>query len=127
MMIVVVIIAVLAGVGYNYYGDSIEEARLNTVKINLRTVKDAIARYFKDHLTYPKSLDQLRGPYLMQSVNELLITPLGGDAQIELNISSVAGANVYHSPESDMIWTSNLNTGEQFKNIRVKFQGIYLY
>lgn len=131
MLIVVAIIAVLAGVGYNYYGDSIEEARINTVRLNMRTVKEAIGRYFKDRMVYPTSLDELRGPYLQQSVQELVLNPLlesDGAAQIELRVSTVAVSdNVYHIPESNLTWESNLSTGKQFKAIRVRFQGNYLY
>ncbi len=130
MLIVVAIIAVLAGVGFSYYSDSIEEARINTVKMNMRTVKDAVARYFKDRMAYPTSLDELRGPYLQQSVQELILNPIlpgDGNAQIELKISNVAENNVYHVAEEDTTWTSNLSSGKQFKDIRVKYQGAYLY
>ena len=130
MLIVVAIIAVLAGVGYNYYGDSIEEARINTVRLNMRTVKEAIGRYFKDRMVYPTSLDELRGPYLQQSVQELVLNPIqesDGTARIELQVSTIPGDNVYHTSESNLTWESNLSSGQQFKAIRVRFQGNYLY
>jgi prepilin-type N-terminal cleavage/methylation domain-containing protein len=130
MLIVVTILAVLAGVGYNYYFDLIDEARVNTVKGNMRTVKDAIARFFKDRLVYPTSLDELRGPYLQQSVAELILNPLlpqDGTAQIEIQVPAGADINVFQVPEAGLTWTSDLASGKQFKNIRVKFGGNYLY
>lgn len=130
MLIVVTILAVLAGVGYNYYFDLIDEARVNTVKGNMRTVKDAIARFFKDRMVYPTSLDELRGPYLQQSVAELILNPLlqyDGTAQIEIQVPAGADVNVFQVPEANLTWTSDLASGKQFKNIRVKFGGNYLY
>lgn len=130
MLIVVTILAVLAGVGYNYYFDLIDEARVNTVKGNMRTVKDAIARFFKDRMVYPTSLDELRGPYLQQSVAELILNPLlpqDGTAQIEIQVPAGADINVFQVPEAGLTWTSDLASGKQFKNIRVKFGGNYLY
>lgn len=130
MLIVVAILAVLAGVGYNYYFDLIDEARVNTVKGNMRTVKDAIARFFKDRMVYPASLDELRGPYLQQSVAELILNPLlpqDGTAQIEIQVPAGADVNVFQVPEANLTWTSDLASGKQFKNIRVKFGGNYLY
>ncbi|MGM0598829.1 MAG: type IV pilin protein [Candidatus Rifleibacteriota bacterium] len=129
IMIVVAVIAVLTGVGFNYYQDSLVEARLNTVKLNLDTVKEAISRYFKDHMTYPVSINELKGPYLQQSVQELILSPLqplDSNARIEIKVSNVAEDNVYHVDESDTTWTSNLTSGKQFKDIRVRFQGNYL-
>ncbi|MEW6709237.1 MAG: prepilin-type N-terminal cleavage/methylation domain-containing protein [Candidatus Riflebacteria bacterium] len=131
MLIVVAIIAVLSGVGFSYYSDSIEEARINTVKMNMRTVKDALARYFKDRMVYPTSLDELRGPYLQQSVQELILNPIlpsDGNAKIEVQVPPNVGDNAYHIAEANMTWVeSSLSTGKQIKNIRVNLSGIYLY
>jgi prepilin-type N-terminal cleavage/methylation domain-containing protein len=131
MLIVVAIIAVLAGVGFNYYGDSIEDARRNTVKMNLRSVKEAIARYFKDHMVYPTSLEQLHGPYLQQTVEQLVLTPLqavDSNAKIEIKTPKpAADVNIYHVPEADTEWIDNLTLGRQFNDIRVYYQGTYLY
>jgi general secretion pathway protein G len=131
MLIVVVIIAVLAGVGFNYYADSVEEARINTARVNMRTVKEAIGRYFKDRLSYPTSLDELRGPYLQQSVQELIlnpILPLDGSAKIEVQVPPNVVDSAYHTPEASMAWVdASLSAGRQIKNVRVIFNGTYLY
>jgi prepilin-type N-terminal cleavage/methylation domain-containing protein len=119
IMIVVAVIAVLTGVGFNYYQDSLVEARVNTVKLNLDAVSEAISRYFKDHMTYPTSINELKGPYLQQSVQELLLTPLqplDSNVRIEIKVSNVANENVYHVEESNTIWSSNLTGGKQFKD-----------
>jgi prepilin-type N-terminal cleavage/methylation domain-containing protein len=129
ILIVLTIIAVLLGVGFNYYQDSVEEARVNTVKLNLRAVKEAMARYFKDKMVYPTSLEDLQGTYLQQKVEALILYPLqkvDSGAKIEIRVSNVAETNVYHAPESELVWTDNLATGKQFKNIRVKYLNNYL-
>lgn len=124
MLIVVAIIAVLVGVGSAYYQDTVEEARLNTAKLNLKTVKEAMARFFKDRMVYPNSLDDL-GPYLQQSVTVLVLTPIqpiDPNAEIQLQVPTAVGANVFHVDEADTEWiAANLNPGKQFRNIRVKY------
>lgn len=139
MLIVITIIAVLSGVGYNYYSDSLLEARENTVKYNLKVVRDAISRYFKDNMAYPTSLAALQGPYIQQPVNSLLVTPLAGVAEIEILGTTTADVNIYHysykdangdgldDVDSELNWIKDsLGTCKQFKDIRVKFQGTYL-
>ncbi|GAB4274235.1 MAG: hypothetical protein Kow0029_14400 [Candidatus Rifleibacteriota bacterium] len=144
LLIVVAIIAVLVGVGFNYYQDSLEDAKINTVKMNLNAVRDAIARYFKDRMVYPASLDQLHGPYLQNTVEELVLRPLqtiDPSAKIELLGTTTVGiVNIYpygftdadndHYGDpgvSQLDWIdSSLGTCTQFRKIRVKYGGTYL-
>ena len=130
MLIVVAILAVLAGVGFGYYVDYIEDARRNTARTNLITVKEAISRYFKDRMVYPTSLNELQGPYLQQNPNQLLLGPIqpaDPNASIELKVPDTAGKNAFHTPESEMMWTDNLNIGRQIKDIRINYRGNFLY
>jgi len=123
MLIVVAIIAVLAGVGYNYYADILPEARENTARMNLKTVRDAISRYFKDNMAYPTSLESLVGPYLQQSVESVLITPLGGDAMLRLEYNSSADSVSFY--ERVYVWADQgaVPAGKQIRDVRIKLNG----
>lgn len=133
MLIVVAIIAVLAGAGYNYYSDILPEARESTVRLNLKSVREAISRYFKDNMTYPTSLESLQGPYLQQPVNALLITPLAADAQVLVEVpdpGKTAEVNVFQVPPASctLPWpaydfTGGGSGGKQIRNIKIKYNG----
>ncbi len=126
MLIVVAIIAVLAGVGYNYYVDSIEDARTATVRTNIKVVREAISRYFKDHMAYPTSLESLQGPYLQQPMAELLLNPLLGNGIIMVEVADPAKYNVtynaFQATETVRIEYST-HDGRQIKGIRIKYHG----
>lgn len=123
MLIVIAIVAVLAGVGYNYYQDSLSEARENTVRYNLKIVRDAISRYFKDNMSYPTSLDSLNGPYLQQPVTTLLISPLNGDAKLRLEYNTSLDTVSFY----DRVYVWNdidlVPAGKQIRNIKIKYNG----
>ena len=54
IFIVLSILAVISTVSFSYYKDYVEDAK-KTVRItNEKLVNDAINRYYKDHMTYPK-------------------------------------------------------------------------
>ncbi|MBU1107147.1 MAG: prepilin-type N-terminal cleavage/methylation domain-containing protein [Candidatus Riflebacteria bacterium] len=137
MLIVVTILAVLAGVGFNYYSESIEDARISTIKTNLKIVRDAISRYFKDHMTYPTSLESLQGAYLMQPVAALLETPFQNKSIVWVEVPTAAaiadpnrGPNIFQlSPASDCEWIDydfggGGSGGRQIRSIRIKYDGI---
>lgn len=123
MLIVVAIIAVLAGVGYNYYADILPEARENTARTNLKIVRDAISRYFKDNMAYPTSLKSLEGPYLQQSVESVLITPLAGDAKLRLEYNSSLDTVSFY--ERVYLWADQelVPAGKQIRDVRIKLNG----
>ncbi|PKL45874.1 MAG: hypothetical protein CVV41_02390 [Candidatus Riflebacteria bacterium HGW-Riflebacteria-1] len=128
MLIVVTIIAVLAGVGFSYYSDSIEDARIATTRNNLKVVRDAIARYFKDHMTYPTSLEALQGPYLQQPVSYLLVSQLQGNAVVRVEVSNVAEQNIFQLTSADCTWIDydfgGTGSGnKQIRSIRIKHNG----
>ncbi len=135
MLIVVAIIAVLAGVGYNYYGDILPEARENTARLNLKIVRDAISRYFKDNMAYPTSLEVLQGPYLQQPVVALLVTILAGNTIVRVEVPTDAaiadplkGPNVYQLAPADRIWVdynfiSGGSGGKQIRNLKIIYNG----
>lgn len=123
LLIVITIIAVLAGVGYNYYADMIPEARENTARMNLKIVRDAIARYFKDKMAYPTNLDELEGPYLQQSVESVLIAPLAGDAKLRLEYNSSLDSVSFY--DRVYIWADKelVPAGKQIRDVRIKLNG----
>lgn len=128
MLIVVAIIAVLAGVGFSYYVDSIEDARIATLRTNLKIVRDAISRYFKDHMTYPTSLESLQGPYLQQPVAELLTTQFQGRSVVRVEVSNVVEQNIFQLPTSDCTWIDydfgGAGSGnKQIRSIKIKYDG----
>lgn len=86
LLIVVAIVAILTGVGYSYYQDSLQESRETVVRHNLKTVRQAISMYFKDHMAYPKQLESLIGPYLKEGIPELLIYPLRASASVFVEV-----------------------------------------
>jgi len=122
MLIVVAIVAVLAGAGYNYYADILPEARENTARMNLKIVRDAISRYFKDNMTYPTSLKLLES-YLQQPVESVLITPLGGDAKLRLEYNSSADSVSFY--ERVYVWADQDSAppGKQIRDVRIKLNG----
>lgn len=123
MLIVVTIIAVLAGVGFSYYSDSIEDARMATARNNLKVVRDAIERYFKDHMAYPTSLDSLQGPYLMQPATSLLLTPLNGNARIRLEYNTSADSVDYFDRVYAWDYIELVPANKQIRNLRIEYNG----
>ncbi|HNX78200.1 MAG TPA: prepilin-type N-terminal cleavage/methylation domain-containing protein [Candidatus Rifleibacterium sp.] len=128
MLIVVSIIAVLAGAGYNYYSDILPTARENTVKANLKIVRDAVSRYFKDNMIYPTSFKMLQGAYLQQSVSEALVTPLQGAGEVWVEVSNVAETNIFQVNPADCIWikydfAGTESGGKQMRGIRIRYNG----
>jgi prepilin-type N-terminal cleavage/methylation domain-containing protein len=129
MLIVVAIIAVLAGVGIGYYGDYIEEARMATARTNLKIVRDAISRYFKDHMTYPTSLESLQGPYLQQPTTSLLLEPLAGNGIIMVevvdNVHYPDDYNVFQATATELIaYVPATHNNRQIKNIRIIYNSV---
>lgn len=135
MLIVVAIIAVLAGVGFSYYSDSIEDARMATVRSNLNVVRDSIARYFKDHMTYPTSLEALQGPYLQQPPVYLLVSQFQGNSVVRVEVPTDAaiadpakGPNIFQLVAADCEWIDYDfggagSGGKQIRSIRIKYNG----
>ena len=59
VLIVMVIIAILAGVGLYMYNNSVTSAREAVLKQNLLGMREAIDRYYADKNKWPASLDAL--------------------------------------------------------------------
>ncbi len=120
LLIVVAIIAVLAGVGLNYYGDYIEDARIAAVRTNLKIVRDAISRYFKDHMAYPTSLESLQGPYLQQPTTAMLLDPLAGNGVLQVEVST----NFFAQPPVAIDWLLySAHDGRQIRNVKIVYNG----
>lgn len=121
--IVVVVIAIVASVAFNYFGDTIDDTRLNVLKTNERSVQEAIAKYFKTNMKYPASLEELQGSYLMQHPAKLLLEPGGGKATVQVEVAkSGAGDSLYHVAQSDREWITynfGAHDGRQIGNVKV--------
>ena len=59
ILIVMVIIAILAGVGLFMYNNSVISARESVLKQDLRDMREAIDRYYADKNKWPASLESL--------------------------------------------------------------------
>jgi general secretion pathway protein G len=59
IIIVLAILATLAGVAVSYYGDFTEQATESAVRNNLRVLRGAIENHMKRHLEGPTSFSQL--------------------------------------------------------------------
>ncbi len=70
------IIAILAGIGSFYYADYTKDAKMATLKQNLILVREAISKHFQDKMVYPTDLNVLRGVYLNESPQGLLLLPV---------------------------------------------------
>jgi general secretion pathway protein G len=62
MLVVVAIIVVLAGTGGYYYMRSLDESKINTAKIKVKVLTDAVNTYYVKHGEYPPSLESLIQP-----------------------------------------------------------------
>jgi len=78
LLVVVAVIAVLSFFAEGYYSEYVQQARRAVVKNNVKVVRDALARYFKDRMSYPINLDALTGPYLQETPSRLLVEPWAG-------------------------------------------------
>jgi general secretion pathway protein G len=124
LLVVVAIIAILVGIGSNYYGDMVSEARVNTATLNLKIVRDAISRYFKDNMRYPTDLKELHGPYLEAPVESLLIDTLGGNASLRLEYNTSAADVSFY--DRTYAWGDSGDlalVGKQIRNVKIKYNG----
>jgi len=131
MLIVVAIVAVLAGVGSSYYQEYTEEARISLIRYNLQAVREAVSRYFKDRLVYPSTLDELQGAYLQQSVRELLVAPAPDKVVVKVEVPQAAmpvDTNISQIAPADCDWivydfTVAGSGGRQIRSIRISYNG----
>ncbi|MBF0501850.1 MAG: type II secretion system protein [Candidatus Riflebacteria bacterium] len=76
ILVVIAIVAILGVLAIGYFMDYSQQAKEAAARVNLASVREALARYFKANMAYPKSLDSLKGSYLMDPVTDMLIAPL---------------------------------------------------
>ena len=131
MLIVVTIIAVLAGAGSSYYQEYTRDASISLVKYNLQAVRGAVSRYFKDQLTYPTNLEVLQGAYLQQPVRQLLVDPMPQDVVVKVEVPKAAlpvNTNISQIAAADCDWlVYDFNGGgsgnRQIRSIRINYSG----
>lgn len=56
MFITLSVIAVVFAVSFYFYNDYVEDARISVRRTNEKLVNEAIERYYKEHMNYPKYL-----------------------------------------------------------------------
>ncbi|HEY9070897.1 MAG TPA: prepilin-type N-terminal cleavage/methylation domain-containing protein [Candidatus Ozemobacteraceae bacterium] len=122
LIVVVAVIAILSVTAYSYYQDSIESARFNVVRQNRALTQDALGRYFQSNLSYPTDLHALTPTYLSQSVEELLIVPLGS-ASIEVQIPDTYNPSTNPMQHTGgFAWVPITSTQKgQIRAVRVKY------
>ena len=54
IFIVLSVLAVVSAVSVSYYRDYVEDAKMTVRKTNEKLVNDALNRYYKEHMAYPK-------------------------------------------------------------------------
>jgi general secretion pathway protein G len=125
LIVVTAIIAVLAGAGYSYYMDSLQESREAVVKYNLRVVREALSRHFKDDFRYPVQLEALTGRYLQKSMQELLVFPLSDDTKVYVEVPTAnTSAEASQATETQTIqYLFDGSNTDQIKNVRIFYNG----
>lgn len=68
IMIVMALIATLAGVGLSMYGNSVTRAKEATLKEDLFRMRDAIDQYYADKNKYPATLEALVSDKYLRAV-----------------------------------------------------------
>jgi general secretion pathway protein G len=105
LLIVMVIIAILAGVGLYMYNNSVTAAREAVLKENLTGLREAIDRYYADKNNWPASLDTLASERYIRQVPDDPMTQ-APDWQTTLgepdpsNPASQSGISDVHSSSS---------------------------
>ena len=121
LMVVVVIIAILAGVVVASYSGRTEKAYESRIKVDFKTIEDAIQIFKLDTSRYPDTLEELmvgegidgyRGPYLrkppMDPWNVPYIYELTGEEPMAYELKTL-GADGAEGGEGDNKDYSNLD------------------
>jgi general secretion pathway protein G len=109
VLVVMVIIAILGGIGLYQYNNSITAAREATLKTNLFGMREAIDRYYADKNKWPASLDTLVSEKYIREVPDDPMTqapdwqttigePDPGNPSAEAGISDVHSSSTQVSP-----------------------------
>jgi general secretion pathway protein G len=96
VMIVMALIATLAGVGLSIYGNSVTRAKEATLKEDLFRMRDAIDQYYADKNKYPASLDALVSEKYLRAIPVDPFT-LSADTW-QTTMSEVEAGNVTSEP-----------------------------
>ena len=122
ILIVVAIIAVLAGVGFSYYSDYLQDSKEAVIRHNLKTVREAISMYFKQHMAYPTTLEVLTGPHLKDSVAELLLRPLEGvEVYVVVPANNAAPQAFMATLTIEIPYNFDGSNVKEIKNIKIKY------
>ena len=117
LMVVTAIIAVLSLAAGQFYFSSVEDADRAVLRSNVKSVREALGRYFKDRMSYPTDLGDLTGPYLQQRWSQLLAL---GNSEVTVEVETPT-TNINPSQANDFVWAIHgAHLGRQIRNLRVK-------
>jgi prepilin-type N-terminal cleavage/methylation domain-containing protein len=128
LIVVVAVIAVLAGAAVSYFGDSVTDARHAVVRQNLGMVREALSRYFKDRMEYPTKLESLTGPYMTENPVGLLVTPVGQEnPQLEVEVPAGGEpANAFQAKVTEWKVYDSTGTQGQIRAVRLRLNGVVM-
>lgn len=137
-LIVLVILAVLAGTGFVYYSDYTSQAEVSAASVNVNMVREAISRYFKDNMSYPKSLNSL-APYMQQDPETVLVSRLRqSDSGVKIEVygardeaPELVRKYLFQATDTqDLKWhiydENFLQKEIEFNNIRIRYLDYYI-
>lgn len=91
LIVVMAIVALLAGITAPRYFASVDRAKANTLRSSLVVMRDALDKYAADKGRYPDSLQQLVQDRYLRQVPE---DPLTGNAQSWVTLQPTADAGM---------------------------------
>jgi general secretion pathway protein G len=96
VMIVMALIATLAGIGLSIYGNSVTRAKEATLKEDLFRMRDAIDQYYADKNKYPPTLESLVADKYLRAIP---IDPFTSSAETwQTTMSELEAGNVSAEP-----------------------------
>jgi general secretion pathway protein G len=96
VMIVMALIATLAGIGLSIYGNSVTRAKEATLKEDLFRMRDAIDQYYADKNKYPPTLESLVADKYQRAIP---IDPFTSSAETwQTTMSELEAGNVSAEP-----------------------------
>lgn len=133
LIVVVGIIAILAVTAVGYYGDVRSQAEVAVASENLRLFREALARHFKQNLTYPTSVASFTFQNFSGKTPRSMFLEPFQSASVTLFVEipdAAAGAspNAWQATTTVLVpWTSSSGSpGSQFRNVKLKIDQTFM-
>ena len=111
LIVVMAIVALLAGIAAPRYFHSLERARENSLRSSLRVMRDAIEHFAADRGRYPDSLDELvrtrylrslpEDPLTGERISWVVLTP-PADADLGGQVFDVRSGSAERAPDGSL-------------------------